>query len=158
MMSLKVYSWEVFERGKLWYIIFAVVIISLVALSLFYKSGDGFHWIFSAFLLLVIVGGYLFFLSKTNKEIEMTIMPEGLKVWDKLVPYQTLKGFVVEMEKKTWVLTTIVLVYEKYSEIYSLKDTEENQKIFFEELSKVIPFLEDYNQSTIDKLARKLKL
>ena len=158
MVSLKVYSWEVFERSIRWYICFTVVIISVVCLSLFYEPWDHLEWLIGAIVLLMIVWGYLFFLSKANSEIKMIIKPEWLTVWNRLISYSELNWFVVEMDKKTWELRNIVLVYDKFVEIYTLKDTKKQQQLFFSKLSELIPFLEKYNQSWFEKFMRKIKL
>lgn len=158
MISLKVYNWEVFERSIWWYIGFAVVIIAILGLSLFYKSWDGVNWLIGAIILLMIVWGYLFFLAKANTETKMILKPEGLAIGERLISYSQLKGFVIEMEKSSWKLKNIVLVYEKNVEIFTLKDTKKQQELFFSELSKVVPFLENYEQGNLDRFMRKLKL
>lgn len=158
MISLKVYNWEVFERSIWWYIGFAIVIIAILGLSLFYKSWDGVNWLIGAIILLMIVWGYLFFLAKANTETKMILKPEGLAIGERLISYSQLKGFVIEMEKSSWKLKNIVLVYEKNVEIFTLKDTKKQQELFFSELSKVVPFLENYEQGNLDRFMRKLKL
>ena len=110
MVALKIYNWEVFERGTWRYVIFAVVIVAIVSLSLFYKSWDGLNGLIGAIILLMIVWGYLFFLSKANTETKMILKPEGLQIGDRLIQYPQIKGFVIEMEKATWKLKNIVLV------------------------------------------------
>ena len=62
------------------------------------------------------------------------------------------------MEKTTGKLKNIVLVLEKSVEIFTLRDAPEQQQLFFAELSKLVPFLESYQQTWIDKMMRKLKL
>ena len=158
MISLKFYNWEVFERSIWWYIGFAIVIIAILGLSLFYKSWDGVNWLIGAIILLMIVWGYLFFLAKANTETKMILKPEGLAIGERLISYSQLKGFVIEMEKSSWKLKNIVLVYEKNVEIFTLKDTKKQQELFFSELSKVVPFLENYEQGNLDRFMRKLKL
>ena len=158
MVALKIYNWEVFERGTWRYVIFAVVIVAIVSLSLFYKSWDGLNGLIGAIILLMIVWGYLFFLSKANTETKMILKPEGLQIGDRLIQYPQIKGFVIEMEKATWKLKNIVLVYEKWVEIFTLMDTKKQQELFFSEFSKIVPFLENYEQSSLDRLMRKLKL
>jgi len=88
----------------------------------------------------------------------MILKPEGLQIGDRLIQYPQIKGFVIEMEKATWKLKNIVLVYEKWVEIFTLKDTKKQQELFFSEFSKIVPFLENYEQSSLDRLMRKLKL
>lgn len=158
MLELKIYNGEIFERSKWRYISFAVVILIILSLSLFYRSGEKFQGFIWALIMLMIVGAYLFFLVKATLPTQMLLKSEGLQIWERLIPFSLLKGFVLEMEKKTWKLKNIVLVFEKSVEIYTLKDGEVEQEQFFAELSKIIPFLEGYEQSAVDKLMRKLKL
>lgn len=130
----------------------------IIALSVFYKSGEKFQGLIGAVILLMIVGGYLFFLAKANTPTQLIITPDGLQIGERLIAYRLLRGFVLEMEKKNGKLKNTVLVFEKTVEIYTLKDGEAQQKLFFTELAKIIPFLESYEQSSVDKLMRKLKL
>lgn len=158
MLSLKIYNGELFERTKRRYVGFALVMLSIIALSLFYKSGERLQGIIATVILLMIIGAYLFFLAKAGTETQMLIMPEGLQIGERLIPYALLRGFVVEMEKTTGKLKNIVLVFERTVEIFSLRDEASQQELFFAELSRRIPFLEHYEQSMVDRLMRKLKL
>ena len=158
MATLKVYNWELFERGKRWYVGFAGVILTILGLSLFYKTGQGVQNIVGSVIMLMIVGGYLFFQSKTWSTIQLTLSSEGVFAGERLIPFAVLKWFVVEMEKKTGKLRNIVFVFDKSVEIFTLNDTPEHQKLFFAELAKVVPFLESYEQGFVEKLIRKIKL
>lgn len=51
--------------------------------------------------MLMIVGAYLFFQSKIWTEVQLTLRPEGIFVGERLIPLPMIKGFVVEMEKKS---------------------------------------------------------
>ncbi len=101
MPSLKVYNGECFERSKWRYFSFAGVILLILLLSLFYKSGQGIEGMLGAIILLMIVGGYLFFQAKTTTTIELSLRPEGIQIADRLLAFPLLKGFVLEMEKKS---------------------------------------------------------
>ena len=158
MISLKVYNWEVFERSVLRYICFFAVIIAVVCVSLFYESWDRLQWLIGAIIMLVIVWGYLFFLSKANSEVKMILKPEGLTIWERIIPYSQLKGFVVEMEKKTKKIKNIVLVYDRSVEIFTINDTKQHQELFFSKLSELVPYLDKYDQTSFDRLLRRLKL
>lgn len=158
MVTLKVYNGELFERGKWRYLGFAVVIFAILSLSLFYKEWQGVHNIIGGVIMLMIVGAYLFFQSKIWTEVQLTLRPEGIFVGERLIPLPMIKGFVVEMEKKSWKLRNIVIVLEKGVEIFTLNDTQDRQQFFFAELSKVVPFLDAYQQWAIERLMRKIKL
>lgn len=108
--------------------------------------------------MLVIVWGYLFFLSKANSEVKMILKPEGLTIWERIIPYSQLKGFVVEMEKKTKKIKNIVLVYDRSVEIFTINDTKQHQELFFSKLSELVPYLDKYDQTSFDRLLRRLKL
>lgn len=158
MPILKIYNGEFFERTKWRYIIIFLVIVLVIVLPFFYEKSDTLSWIFAAVIMLMIVWWYFFFQTKINSETKMVIKPEGLQVWERLIPYSMIKGFVVEAEKSTAKLRNIVLVYQKSVEIFTLKDTEKQAKLFFAELSKIVPFLEKYDQSWVEKFMRKIKL
>jgi len=158
MVSLKIYNWEVFERGILWYVCFFLVIGAVVCVSLFYKSWDDLQGLIWAIIMLIIVWGYLFFLSKESAEVKMIIKPEWLAIWNRLVAYSQLVGFVVEIDKRTLKYKNIVLLYDKSIEIYTLKDTKKQQELFFSKLSELVPYVEKYEQSSLDKLLRRLKI
>ncbi len=158
MVSLKVYNWEVFDRSTLWYVCFFVVIGIVVFVSLFYESWDKLNGLIWVIILLLIVWGYLFFLSRANAETKMVLKPEWLTIWTRLIPYSQLKGFVVEMDKKTLKFRNIVLVFDRSVEIYTLKDTKKQQELFFSKFSELVPYLEKYDQSSLDRLLRRLKL
>lgn len=158
MVPLKVYNWEVFDRSTLWYVCFFFVIGIVVFISLFYESWDKLNGLIWVIILLLIVWGYLFFLSRANSETKMVLKPEWLTVWTRLIPYSQLKGFVVEMDKRTMKFKNIVLIFDKSVEIYTLKDTKKQQDLFFSKLSELVPYLEKYDQSSLDRLLRRLKL
>ena len=52
----------------------------------------------------------------------------------------------------------IVLLFDKSVEIYSLKDTKKQQELFFSKLSELVPYVDKYEQSSLDKLLRRLKI
>lgn len=158
MITLKVYNGELFERGRWWHVGFAATIVAILGLSLFYKAGQGIQNIIGVVIMLMIVGAYLFLQSKISTETELILKPEGILIGERVIPFSLIQGFVVEMEKTTGKLKNIVLVLEKSVEIFTLRDAPEQQQLFFAELSKLVPFLESYQQTWIDKMMRKLKL
>ena len=152
-MELKVYDWEFFERGKMWYIIFACVILVVAVLSVL--SNNVVWWV----IVLLFAAGYLYFSLKSNKTTKMIIWKKVLEVWKTIYQWETLKWFVLEYHTKKRKVHNIVLIDNKNDpKIYTINDTAKNIEDFVNELNGYIPMLETYSQSSFDKFVRKLKL
>ena len=152
-MELKVYNWEYFERGKTWYLIFVLFILLIFVLSVL--SNNIVWWVF----VLLISGGYLFYLTKVNKVVSMKIGEKGLQIKNANFLWDNLTGFVLEYHMNKKKIYNIVLIEEsKTPRIYTINDDEKNVENFVKELNGYIPMLENYEQSTMDKIVRKLKL
>jgi len=152
-MELKVYDWEYFERGKTWYIIFAFVILAVVILSVL--SNNLPWWV----IVLLFAAGYLYFSLRANKNISIIIWKKVLQIWKNVYPWNELNWFVLEYHTKKQKIHNIVIIDNKNNhEIYTINDTEENLENFVNELNEYIPMLEKYNQSSLDKFVRRLKL
>lgn len=152
-MELKVYNGEHFERGKVWYLVFALVILLVVILSILSNNIIG--WVF----VFLVAGGYLFYLTKVNDTVTMRTWKNALQIEKAVFPWETLSGFVLEYHTEKKKIHNIVLLDDKkIPRIYTINDTEKNLKEFVDDLNGYIPMLDNYNQSTFDKFMRKIKL
>lgn len=152
-MELKVYNWEHFERGKVWYLIFAFVILLVVILSILSNNIIG--WVF----VLLVAGWYLFYLTKVNDTIKMVTWKKALQIAKAVYPWETLTGFVLEYHTEKKKIHNIVIIDDKkIPRIYTINDNEENLEEFVNELNGYVPLLDTYEQSTFDKMMRKIKL
>lgn len=152
-MELKVYDWENFERSKKRFLIFALFILLFVILSIL--SNNIIWWIF----LLIIAWGYIYYITKTNDTTKMITWKKALQIWKTTFPYESLSGFVLEYHTKKEKIHNIVIIdNKKIPRIYTIKDTEKNLQNFVNELNEYIPMLDNYEQTTMDKFIRKLKL
>ena len=152
-MELKVYNGEHFERGKVWYLVFVLVILLVVVLSVL--SNNIVWWVF----VLLVAGGYLFYLTKVNDTITMIVWKNALQVEKLPFSWETLSGFVLEYHTEKKKIQNIVIIDDKkVPRIYTINDTEKNLKEFVNDLNNYIPMLEGYNQSTFDRFMRKIKL
>ena len=167
-MELKVYNGELFERGNRWYIIMGIIFFTLFFLTLFSSKflGEERSWtpgwtdVLSAFLLLALCGGYIFYVHREiEKIITVRVDPEhGLWIWTKLYQWHAVQWFTVEMVSKTGALHSVVFLINQKHEIHSLADTKENIVAFLEELEKYSSFVESYPQSRLEKISRRLKV
>ena len=152
-MELKVYDWEYFERNKTRYIVFAFIILLVVILSIL--SNNIIWWIF----VLVVAWWYIFYTTKSNDTIKMVIWKNALQIKKTTFPREILRWFVLEYHTEKKKIHNIVIIDNKKDyRIYTIKDTEKNLENFVNELNEYIPMLEKYNQSSLDKFVRRLKL
>ena len=152
-MELKVYNGERFERGKLWYLIFALVILLVAVVSIL--SNNISWWVF----VLLVAGAYIFYLTKVNDTVTMVTWKKALQIAKAVFPWETLSGFVLEYHTEKKKIHNIVIIDDKkIPRIYTINDSEKNLKEFVDDLNKYIPMLDNYNQSTFDKIMRKIKL
>lgn len=151
-MELKVFNWEKFERNKTRYIIFASIFILIFVLSAFYKN---IVWIILMFFLL---GAYIYYGIININETTITISENWLLVWTKVIPWNNLVWYCIELEIKKKTIKNIVLVHQRWHSIYTINDSEENIKMFLETLNQTLPILSDFPQTFREKIIRKMKL
>ncbi len=151
-MELKVFNWEKFERNKTRYIIFASIFILIFVLSAFYKN---IVWIILMFFLL---GAYIYYGIININETTITISENWLLVWTKVIPWNNLVWYCIELEIKKKTIKNIVLVHQRWHSIYTINDSEENIKVFLETLNQTLPILSDFPQTFREKIIRKIKL
>ena len=152
-MELKVYNGEYFERWKVWYLFFALLILLVVIPSVLSNN------IFWSIIVLFFAGGYIFYLTKVDDPITMITWKKALQIWKVVFPWETLSWFVLEYHTEKKKIHNIVIIDDKkVPRIYTICDNEKNLKEFVDDLNSHIPLLDNYNQSTLDKFMRKIKL
>lgn len=88
----------------------------------------------------------------------MEIQDSFIKIKERTIPYVNLLGFVLEWDPQTGKAQNIVLILKSHHEIFTIEDSSQNIENFTQVLSKNIPVLEGYDQSFLEKVARKLKI
>lgn len=151
-MELNVYNSEKFNRHNLWYVVFGLVASATLTGSIFYKNRAG------AILLFFLLWGYFFYSVKNSGPIVMTIMDGWLKTGGKIFPRSSLRWFVIEFDTSAQKVKNIVLVTSNSHSIHTIHDTQENLRVFVNNLSNYTPMLEKYDQTTREKIMRKLQL
>lgn len=152
-MELKVYNWEYFERGKTWYVIFALVILSVIVISILSNN------VLGGVLVLLFAWWYIYLLTKIKDTTTMIIWKNSLQVWKTPFLRSTLKWFVLEYHTQKEKIHNIVIIDNKNTaKIFTINDTEKNLKNFVNELSNYIQIMDNYDQTKLDKFMRKIKL
>ncbi len=151
-MEVKVYDWEMFDRGKRWYVVFVSVFVFIILLSLLTKNLVG------AILLFFFLWGYIIYSLTSSKIINLMISDEGLKIWGKIYPRSNIEGFVLEIDEKKQTLKNIVFLIWNNKLIHTFADEGWNIKTFVQNLYDYLPLVGDYQQWFLDRISRVLKL
>lgn len=153
-MEIKVYNWEYFERGKTRYIVFALLILTVIVISILSKNYI--WWV----LVFLVSWWYIFYATKSNELVDMRIWKKALQIGKIVYAWDSLRWFVLEYHtKKEKVQNIVILEQNNIPRIYTIKSPDSKSfQSFINELVEYIPMLEKYDQSTFDKFIRKIKL
>lgn len=88
----------------------------------------------------------------------MKILDSGLQVSNKIFPRSSVAGFVLEFDTKAEKIKNIVIISGDTHTIHTIHDSDENLKSFINTLSNYKPLLEKYDQTTREKILRRLKV
>ena len=90
---------------------------------------------------------------------QVILWEKALQIWNAIFQYKDLSWFVLEYHTEKQKIYNIVIIDNKNEyRIYTINDSDENLENFVNELNNYIPMLEKYEQTTMDKFIRKLKL
>ncbi|MDD3263163.1 MAG: hypothetical protein PHR61_04990 [Candidatus Absconditabacteria bacterium] len=151
-MTLRVYNGEKFERNRRWYVLFALVLITIIGLSLWKQNVIG------VVVLFFILGAYFYYSIVSNQIISLKIEKNHLIINNKIYLRGSFRAYSIEIEKKNQQIRNIVLITEKGYMIYTIHDKNDRIKEFLIEINDHLPLVSEYNQSSLEKLARILKL
>ena len=151
-MELKVYSSEKFERNKIWYIVFSSVFIVIFLISIFYKN---IVWIILMFFLL---WAYIYYWIINIQEIKLKISNNWLLLGERIIPWNSIIWYCLEIEDKKQRIKNIVLVSQKWHNIYTINDEQKNIDLFLQNIDQSLPMLSDFPQTFREKISRRMKL
>lgn len=151
-MELKVYSSEKFERNKIWYIVFSSVFIVIFLISIFYKN---IVWIILMFFLL---WAYIYYWIINIQEIKLKISNNWLLLGERIIPWNSIIWYCLEIEDKKQRIKNIVLVSQKWHNIYTINDEQKNIELFLQNIDQSLPMLSDFPQTFREKISRRMKL
>lgn len=151
-MTLHVYNGEKFERNRRWYVLFALVLITIIWLSLWKQNVIG------VIVLFFILWAYFYYSIISNQIITLKTEKNHLIINNKIYLRWSFRAYSIEIEKKNQQIRNIVLITEKWYMIYTIHDKKDRIKEFLIEINNYLPLVSEYNQSSLEKLARILKL
>lgn len=151
-MELKVYDWEKFEKTKNWYVVFFAVIIVVIIWSIIIKN---LVWAVFLFFLLWL---YILMSLTWHSVITLKISDEWMYIWNRFHSWWLINGFVLEADETTQSLKNIVFLMWTNKYIHTFADDPDKIKSFVLELDKNIELLSWFNETSLEKLIRRLKI
>lgn len=95
---------------------------------------------------------------KSSLIVDLELQEIGVQVGKRLFSYEQLRGFVIEADAKTKTPQNLLLLTEKDHHTYTFADTPEQIQKCVGLLLEHIPYVEEYQQSMLDKLIKKIKI
>ena len=151
-MELKTHNWETFKRQISRYIWFSIFFWTIISLSIVYDNSVG------AIVIFFLLWGYFYYSTLSYKIIKIKADENWLTINQKEISRLNISGYLLEINKENWEIKNIVFLINKKACIYTISDSIENLKIFIEKIDNFVPNLESYEQTSREKLSRKLKL
>ena len=111
-----------------------------------------------AVLIFFLLWGYFYYSTTNNQVIKATIDSTHVIIGNKSYPRSSFVGYVVEVYAKSQEVKNIVFVTPKSHLIYTFDDSLEHIQSFLLALDGHLPMLEDFHQTSFEKLSRKIKL
>lgn len=166
-MELRVYNGEKFVRTTRWYLIAGIFFFGVVALAL--VGGNVLRGIdsstftrqsvFGTVLLLWLGWAYRTWDHRVAEQQVIVSLGElGVTIGEKTIPWNSVVGFGLEIDKRTQALHNIIFITKREKEIHTFADEQETIQEFIQQLVNHIPFVEHVRYTRVEKLIRRLKL
>ena len=151
-MQLRIYNGEIYNRPTRRYIVVATIVVSIILYALFTRQFVG------AVIMILIVGGYMFYILWTQKIIYVAMDETGIRLDQSYFPWQTIDGYMVEIERVSQLPHNIIFVRGWVVMIHTLADSQENISAFLREIDQYAEYLPEIEESSVEKIIRRLKL
>ena len=138
------------EKGALWFTLFAVIIVALLALSIFLMKS----WSF-AVLLAVISVVVVIYSRRPPRELTYSLTDEGLMVDDKLYNFSSFKSFGVIRDGEEY--SVMLIPTQRFQPGVTVYFPEELGEDIVDMLGSVLP-MKDLKLDAVDHLVRLLRL
>lgn len=138
------------QRGKIWYVMFAVILVGLIALAILVFK----NWTFAALLPIMAVA--LFTLSnKSPQIINYAISPKGVYIADVLHDFSEFRAFGLLHENGQH--SIILLPVKRFSPGLTIYFSEAEGEKIVDMLGARLP-MQEIKPDALEKLIRLIKL
>jgi len=138
------------EKGPLWFVLFAVVVIGLIALAIFIIQSVTF-----AILIPVMAAALLVYVNRPPRVLNYALSPKGLYINDHLHPFGEFKGFGVIHDGKEY--SVVLLPIKRFQPVVSVYFPEEAGEAIVDALGTRLP-MQELHLDFVDRIIRKLRI
>lgn len=148
-------SWQATDgshraRSTSWYIIFAIVVVGLMALAIFVFKSVTF-----AILIPVMAVAIITLSPKTAQVINYSISPKGIYIADKLYDFSEFRAFGVTLGETQSSIT--ILPVKRFSLAMTIYFPNDQGEIIVDMLGARLP-MQEIKPDSIEKLIRLIRL
>jgi hypothetical protein len=138
------------EKGTIWFVIFAVIIAALIAISIFLMGS----WSF-AVLLAVIAVVVVVYSRRPPRELTYSITDEGMVIDDKLHKFETFKSFGIIRDGEEF--SVMLIPIQRFQPGITVYFPEESGEDIVDMLGSRLP-MKDLKLDAVDRVVRLLRL
>lgn len=138
------------EKGAVWFIVFAVIIVALIAISIFLMNS----WSF-AVLLAVIAVVVVVYSRRPPRELTYMLSDDGLVVDEKLHKFEGFKSFGVIRDGEEF--SVMLIPTQRFQPGITVYFPEESGEAIVDMLGSRLP-MRDLKLDAVDRLVRLLRL
>lgn len=138
------------EKGALWFIIFALVVIGLIAGAIFVIQSITF-----AILVPVMATALIVYSRRPPRLLDYTLSRQGLHINDRLYPFSDFKSFGVVHDGEEY--SVMLIPIRRFHTGVSVYFPEESGEAIVDMLGARLP-MEQLHLDAIDTIIRKLRI
>ena len=139
------------EKGALWFVIFAIIVILFIATDVFFLKS----WTFSL-LVIVMAVALVMYIKRPPRELQYTLSPsQGLYVGEKMYHLGDFKSFGIIQDGEHY--SIVLIPVKRFAPAVSVYFPEDAGEQIVDILASRLP-MQDAKLDAIDILIRKLRL
>lgn len=138
------------EKSPVWFVIFAVVVVLLIAAAIFLMQSITF-----AILVPVMAVALLVYSHRPPRVLNYTLSRQGLHINDHLYPFSQFKGFGVIHDGQEY--SVMLLPTKRFQPGVSVYFPEESGEAIVDMLGVRLP-MQELHLDAVDKIVRKLRI
>ena len=138
------------EKNALWFVVFAAVLIGLMAIAIFLMNSISF-----AILIPVMAIALLVYIHRPPRVLDYTLSRHGLHINDNLYPFSEFKGFGVIHDGQEY--SIMLIPTKRFKPGVSVYFPEEAGEAIVDMLGTRLP-MQQLHLDLVDRLLKKLRI